>query len=239
MSVETPRPGKRGSVELKVNSRQDYQFLAMIIERNDTIQLKIPMKIGRGRGDRAKQVVEHPTATLTVEQVISDRDSLSVTGSYSCTLGGGRTRCWLTDGEGFCLTKPCWTLDHIHALAALFESRNSISLLPSSAENTIVQGKTIAEFKQLLITKADMITYGPRYVFCAADAGAVRSLILTNAVFQEQSMEKRKALSHPSQKFKGADVFIIGNSSPLSMEITGYGGAAAILRYAFDPAACM
>jgi peptide subunit release factor 1 (eRF1) len=159
--------------------------------------------------------------------------------NLSTGLGVGQTRCWLTDGKIFRLTKLCWKRDHLRALSALLELSKFPLGTPNPPVNAAMEAKAFAEFKELMITKAEMVTFGASYALCAADAGAVRSLILTEAVLQQQSAEKCIELLDPSHKFRGADVIIIRRGSQLWQAITEYGGAAAILRYAFDPAFCL
>jgi stalled ribosome rescue protein Dom34 len=238
-SLQALEAGKGGSVTLKVNSPSDYPILSTIIQPNDVIMMNLVINLG-GRF-RRKQIVEKIFATLTVEELFVEDKIFGVRGSYTSPSLSGRTRVWLSDGQEFCLTKACWSHGQIQALSKLNKSNAAPeSLTPQeSSASQAIEGKSIAEFRKLMRANSPLITYGDKYVLCAANVGAVRSLIMTEDCLSKQDTQTEKEISKSSKKFRGAQVIILEKSSPHCKEIGSYGGAVAILKYPFDPGLCM
>jgi stalled ribosome rescue protein Dom34 len=200
--------------------------------------MKIRVKQEGNKSSRGKKAMQFTTATVTVESVEADREALSFTGPYSSDLGSGRSRCWLTDGEDFVLIKSRWTNDQIQALATLQKPKSPVANSRDTAGNSALENKAMIKFDQFASTKWDLVTYGPEYVFCALDAGAVEVLIVTEALLKKQNKQRQADIGNPSKKFRGADVIVVQSGSPHFDKITEYGGALAILRYSFNPEAC-
>jgi stalled ribosome rescue protein Dom34 len=231
--------GKPGSLEFKVVSSNDYAVFSTVIQPGDTIRMKLRIKQDDSRGGRGKKAMQFTDATVTVETVQADRDALSVTGTYLSDLGSGRSRCWLTDGETFTLSKKHWTAEQIQALANLRQPKQAPASDPKHATNLALEIKAMAKFEQLSRTNCSLLTYGAEYVFCALEAGAVESVILTDTLFKRQPKQRQSEMAQSSRKFRGADVIIVQRDSPHFHTISEFGGALAILRYPFDAAFCL
>jgi stalled ribosome rescue protein Dom34 len=183
--------------------------------------------------------MQFTNAKVSVEAVETDKDALALTGPYSSELGSGRTRCWLTDGEDLVLTKKRWAREQIQPLAELRQPKRCSESPRDNAANSAMEAKVTAKFDQLAATDWELLTYGTEYAFCALDAGAVESVVLTDALLKKQNKQRQKELAGPSRKFRGADIVVVAGDSPHFQKISQYGGALAILKYAFDASACL
>jgi stalled ribosome rescue protein Dom34 len=210
-----------------------------VIEPGDTIEMKVRVKQEATRSARNKKAMQFTNAIVKVESVENGEEALAITGQYTSELGAGRTRCWLTDGENFVLFKVRWTRQQIAALIALRQPKSPGSSPTDSPGNSAMEHKAMAKFDQLAATDWDLLTYGLEYVFCALDAGAAEAVVLTDALLKRQNNQRQTDLGNPSKKFRGADVIVVTSDSPHFQRVSQYGGAVAILKYAFDAASCL
>ena len=106
-------------------------------------------------------------------------------------------------------------------------------------EEALKQDRISKEFKlvdELLaeISKNNMASYGLEETKNAAEAGAVRSLLLTDSLIQEKRQEndynKIETIMKNVDSAKG-DVVIISSEHEAGKKLNGLGGIAAILRY--------
>jgi stalled ribosome rescue protein Dom34 len=62
---------------------------------------------------------------------------------------------------------------------------------------------------------------------------------MTKNCLAKQDTQTQKEFGNSSKKYRGAQVIILEKSSPYCKEMNNYGGAVAVLKYAFDPAFCI
>lgn len=92
---------------------------------------------------------------------------------------------------------------------------------------------TLEEFKRLLIKDHEMVSYGIREVFEASLLGAVKNLVLVDELLRTSSDEERNMVFEAlRQAYRhGAEVVIVPGKSDVGLELKGFGGAIAILRF--------
>jgi stalled ribosome rescue protein Dom34 len=171
---------------------------------------------------------------VTVENVVPQDDTVQIRGRYRSIDGGlnGRTSIWLTDGCSFSLTKSCWSQEAIQAL----KQRSCPASAPQITARP--EEKAVDQFRDLIATDSDLIAFGDS-VFWAVDAGAAKTLLCTASSLVKQPKDRQNTLTKCGGQFRGADVFILNQSSEFYHEIQTYGGAVAILAYRFNPEDCL
>jgi len=91
----------------------------------------------------------------------------------------------------------------------------------------------LEEFKQLLVKDHDMVSYGVREVYELARVGAIRRLVVLDELLRTPNDEERnivyEALHHAYRH--GAEVIVVPKSSSVGVELQGFGGMIAILRF--------
>lgn len=89
------------------------------------------------------------------------------------------------------------------------------------------------EFKRLLIKDHDYVAYGPRDVYEASVIGAIQTLIVVDELLKTSSDEERGLIYEALEntvKSKG-EVIIVPGKSDIGVELNGFGGIVAILRF--------
>ncbi|MEM4903554.1 MAG: mRNA surveillance protein pelota [Desulfurococcaceae archaeon] len=91
----------------------------------------------------------------------------------------------------------------------------------------------LEEFKELLVKDHDMVSYGLREVFDASLMGAVKSLVVVDGLLRTPSDEERNMLFEALRQAHqhGAEVVIVPGKSDVGLELEGFGGVVAILRF--------
>lgn len=93
--------------------------------------------------------------------------------------------------------------------------------------------KILEEFKELLVKEHDLVAYGVEEVHEASIIGAVVKLLvvdeLLKAVDDEERSKVYESLNYSHQR--GADVIIVPGSSDVGIELSGFGGIVAVLRF--------
>lgn len=124
----------------------------------------------------------------------------------------------------------CSTVDEtaFHEVLQRDETREALHQDRISKELTIID-QLLAE-----IARQGAITYGIRHVIQAADAGAVRTLIITDTFITSSREEKNyqpiEKLLHTVDAMKGTITIIHGDHAG-GKKLDGLGGVAAFLRY--------
>jgi stalled ribosome rescue protein Dom34 len=210
-----------------------------LIRPADEVQTKIRTKDTTSMASKkSKKLISFMDALVTVETVVPDSESIHVIGTYHAGATGrrGKTSLWLIDGSEFMLRKKCWQQEDIQALSG---GQAPTSAKSSFASQAGEEGRAMTEFRELLATDADLLTFGDRNVLYVLDHGAVKTLLITETAFSKLTKEKQMQIGNKSGKFRGADVLILKRTSEYHTEILTFGGVVAILKYRFNPEDCI
>ena len=99
--------------------------------------------------------------------------------------------------------------------------------------NLIKARKILEEFKELLVKEHDLVAYGLEEVYEASLMGAVSKLLVVDELLKLANDEERSkvydALKNSHQR--RAEVIIVPGKSDVGIELSGFGGIIAVLRF--------
>lgn len=98
----------------------------------------------------------------------------------------------------------------------------------------LIKAKSILEeFKELLVKDFELVAYGVQDVYEAALIGAISKLVVVDDLLKTSDDEERKKVYDTLDNAikRGADVAIIPGRSDIGIEVGGFSGMIAILRF--------
>lgn len=120
---------------------------------------------------------------------------------------------------------------HLHALNELLKS----PALQSKVSNTrfIKESRAVDSFYDMMTTDENRAWYGVKVVEKAIERGAVKTLLVSNALFRSQNIaERRRYVSMvDAVKEVGGEALVLSSVHESGIRLDGLGGVAAILSF--------
>lgn len=109
------------------------------------------------------------------------------------------------------------------------------------SELSIIRAREVFEvFKRLVIEQPDRVAYGVDEVYCASLMNAVDKLVVVSDLIKNSDEQVRSKVFEILEKCYASrsDVWMISGRSDIGVEIIGFGGVIAVLRYSLQSKTC-
>lgn len=123
-------------------------------------------------------------------------------------------------------------------VAGIYEALRSGVLLNTMKQLRVFEETQVMEDVLKRLGKGESnITYGLEQVEQASNVGAVERLVLSDRMLREGGDEKRLLIEEIMKKVeqKGGQIIVVSSEHEAGTKLLALGGAAAILRYSFQP----
>lgn len=109
------------------------------------------------------------------------------------------------------------------------------------SELSIVRAREVFEvFKRLVVEQPDRVAYGVDEVYCASLMNAVEKLVVVSDLIKSSDESVRTRVFEILERCYASrsDVWMISGRSDIGVEVAGFGGVIALLRYALQDKTC-